>query len=206
MLKRLPVLMFGVLLAAPPALAQDMPPSAAVCAGCHGQEGLGQPNVAPMLAGLNADYMSEQIDLFLSGKRKDPVMTSMAALVSDPATRKQVSEYFAALPAPRVAEPEQRGDRVRFDSPAEKLVYQGDWERNIPACATCHGASGIGVGDFPRLAGQQEYYLNKQLTDWKQGKRSGDPLNMMSHIAVQLSDDEIKGLAGYFSTVAAGDK
>ena len=205
MLKRLPVLILGACIAAP-TLAQDMPPAAAVCAGCHGQEGLGQPNVAPMLAGLNADYLNQQIDLFLTGKRKDPVMTSMAAMVSDPTTRKQVMDYYAALSAPEVSQPEQRGSRVNFDIPAEQLVYQGDWERNIPACSTCHGPSGVGVAHFPRLAGQQEYYLAKQLTDWKQGSRTGDPLNMMSHIAVQLSDEEIKGLAGYFANVPAGDK
>ncbi|WP_028303717.1 c-type cytochrome [Oceanospirillum maris] len=204
MLKRLPVLMFGALLASPSAFAQDMPPTAAVCSGCHGQNGWGLANVAPMLAGLDAGYLSQQIDLFLTGKRKDPIMTAMSATVSDPAIRKQVSEYYASLPAPKVAKPEQRGDRVSFTSAAEKLAYQGDWDRNIPACATCHGPSGVGVDHFPRLAGQQEYYLAKQLNDWKQGKRSGDPLNMMSHIAVQLTTDEIKGLAGFFSTLPSG--
>lgn len=206
MLKRLQLLVLGAFLMSPPALAQDMPPAAAVCSGCHGQEGLGQANVSPMLAGLDADYMSQQIDLFLNGKRKDPIMSAMAPMVSDPKTRQEVLAYYASLPTPKVAEPEQRGHRVKFNSAAEKLVYQGDWDRNIPACATCHGPSGVGVGHFPRLAGQQEYYLAKQLKDWKQGQRSGDPLNMMSHVAVQLTDDEIKGLAGYFSTVAAGDK
>lgn len=201
MLKRLPFLILGAAIASPQVLAQEMPPSAAVCSGCHGQDGLGKPNIAPMLAGLNADYMSQQIDLFLSGKRKDPVMAAMAAPLADPNTRQQVIGYFAALPAPEVTSPEQRGDRIRFDSDAEKLAYQGDWSRNIPACATCHGSGGIGVGHIPQLAGQQEYYLAKQLQDWKQGQRTGDPLNMMGHIAGELTAAEIKGLAGYFSSL-----
>ncbi|MFG1488950.1 c-type cytochrome [Oceanospirillum sp. HFRX-1_2] len=206
MLKRLPLMILGTVLAAPQVMAQDAPPAAAVCVSCHGQSGLGQPNIAPMLAGLNADYMSQQIDLFLSGKRNDPVMTAMAAPLADRATRKQVLDYFSKMPAPEVAEPEYRGDRISFESEAEKLVYQGDWSRNIPACSTCHGASGIGVDHIPRLAGQQEYYLAKQLQGWKQGLRTGDPINMMGHIAGQLTESEITGLASYFSSVSSGVK
>jgi len=77
-----------------------------------------------MLAGLDADYMNQQIDLFLNGKRKDPVMAAMAATVSDPKIRQEVMAYYASLPAPEVAQPEQRGPRVSFNSAAEMLVYQ----------------------------------------------------------------------------------
>lgn len=206
MLKRLPLFVLGAFIASPPSFAQDMPHTAAVCASCHGQTGLGQPNVAPMLAGLDAGYLSDQIELFLNGSRKDPLMTAMSASVSDPAVRQQVVEYYASLPAPEVKQPEQRGDRIRFDTAAEKLAYQGDWNRNIPACATCHGPDGVGVGHFPRLAGQQEDYLARQLNHWKQGQRSGDPLNMMGHIATQLTSAEIEGLADFFSNVRGGDK
>jgi len=203
MLKRLPSMILGTALVAPQVImAQDVPPAAAVCVSCHGQSGLGQPNVAPMLAGLNTDYLNEQIDLFLSGKRKDPVMTAMSAPLADPAVRKQALDYFSNLSAPSIKDLEYRGDRLRFDTAAETLAYQGDWSRNIPACTSCHGASGMGVGHIPRLAGQQEYYLAKQLQDWQQGLRTGDPINMMGHVAGELSASEIKGLASYFSSLS----
>jgi cytochrome c553 len=39
-------------------------------------------------------------------------------------------------------------------------------------CATCHGEKGETVGeDFPRLAGQHESYLEKQLRDFQSGAR-----------------------------------
>lgn len=56
------------------ASALSIPEKASVCSGCHGQDGMGQPNIAPMLAGLNANYLNTQIELFLSGERQNVVM------------------------------------------------------------------------------------------------------------------------------------
>ncbi len=180
--------------------AAEMPAKAGVCTSCHGQDGKGQTNIAPMLAGLSAEYLDSQIQLFLSGERKDPLMSPMAKELSDPQIRKEVTEYYASLPSYEFTNLEQRGSQADISNPYRKLVYQGDWDRNIPACATCHAASGMGVGQFPRLASQHAYYLKKQLHDWKKGVRSGDPLNMMSTIAQKLTDDEIENLSFYFAS------
>jgi len=180
--------------------ATEMPAQAGVCASCHGQDGKGQPNIAPMLAGLSAEYLDSQIQLFLSGERKDPLMTPMAKELSDPQIRSEVTEYYASLPSYEFTDLEQRGSQADISNPYRKLVYQGDWDRNIPACSTCHAASGMGVGHFPRLASQHAYYLKKQLNDWKNGSRSGDPLNMMSTIAKKLTDEEIENLSYYFAS------
>ncbi len=180
--------------------ANAMPEKAGICTSCHGQDGKGQANIAPMLAGLNAGYLNQQIQLFLSGERKDPLMTPMAKELSDPQIRKEVTEYYSSLPTYEFTNLEQRGSQADISNPYRKLVYQGDWDRNIPACSTCHAASGMGVGPFPRLASQHAYYLKKQLHDWKNGARSGDPLNMMSTIAKKLTDDEIEKLSFYFAS------
>lgn len=181
--------------------ASSIPEKAAVCSGCHGQDGMGQANIAPMIASLNADYLNTQIELFLTGERQNTLMQGMAERLSDPNDRKEVVEYFANLPSYEFTDPEQRGDQADIQSPYRRLIFQGAWERNIPACATCHGASGMGVDKFPRLASQHADYLKAQLMAWKNGTRSGDPLNMMSTIAKNLTDKEIENLSYYFASL-----
>ena len=181
--------------------ASSIPEKTGVCSGCHGQDGMGQANIAPMIAGLNANYLNSQIELFLSGERQNAVMQGMAQEVSDPSIRKEVLEYYANLPSYEFTNPEKRGDQANILSPYRKLIFQGDWDRNIPACATCHGASGMGVDKFPRLASQHADYLKAQLMAWKNGTRSGDPLNMMSTIAKNLTDKEIENLSYYFASL-----
>ncbi|EQB8914478.1 c-type cytochrome [Vibrio fluvialis] len=180
--------------------AAAMPVQGEVCASCHGADGKGQPNVAPMLAGLDSQYLQTQIALFISGERQNPMMTAMAQGLSDSAVRKSVLDYYSALPTYQFTHLEQRGDQADISNPYRKLIYQGDWDRNIPACSTCHGASGMGVATFPRLASQHADYLKNQLHSWKNGTRQGDPLNMMATIAGKLTDDEIENLAFYFAS------
>ncbi|NOT15790.1 MAG: cytochrome c4 [Methylotenera sp.] len=64
-------------------------------------------------------------------------------------------------------------------------------------CAACHAPDGNSVITVnPKLAGQHPEYLQKQLTEFKSGKRANA---VMSGMAAGLSDDEIKDLATYFS-------
>ncbi len=66
------------------------------------------------------------------------------------------------------------------------------------ACAACHGADGNSmVPTFPKLAGQHESYLTKQLADFKSGART-DPT--MTGMAMPLSDQDMADLAAYFAS------
>lgn len=68
-------------------------------------------------------------------------------------------------------------------------------------CAACHGVNGqSGNPVWPNLAGQSAGYVAKQLKDFKSGIRK-DP--MMSGQAMGLSDNDIKNLAAYFSSLPA---
>jgi len=65
-------------------------------------------------------------------------------------------------------------------------------------CAACHGADGNSlVPTFPKLAGQHDTYISKQLTDFKKGDRK-DPT--MSAMAMPLGDQDVADLAAYFSS------
>ncbi|MDB6061895.1 MAG: cytochrome [Verrucomicrobiaceae bacterium] len=68
-------------------------------------------------------------------------------------------------------------------------------------CAACHGSDGNSAAPtFPKLAGQSERYLNKQLHDIK-GKVRVVPA--MAGIADNLSDQDIADLGAYFSSQKA---
>lgn len=64
-------------------------------------------------------------------------------------------------------------------------------------CAACHGADGNSTQPiYPKLAGQGAPYLDKQLHDFKSGKRDNA---IMKGMAAGLSDADMANLAAYFS-------
>ena len=68
-------------------------------------------------------------------------------------------------------------------------------EKSAP-CAACHGADGnSSAPNFPKLAGQYEGYLIKQLTEFRDGARKD---TLMSAQAASLSNEDIADLAAYF--------
>lgn len=71
----------------------------------------------------------------------------------------------------------------------------------MQVCSDCHGMVGNSINpNFPKLAGQQEDYLIAQLTNFRSHNRA-DPegFQYMWGIARHLTDEQIKGLAAYFS-------
>ena len=71
----------------------------------------------------------------------------------------------------------------------------------MQVCSNCHSVDGNSINpNFPKLAGQQEDYLVAQLTYFRSHNRS-DPegSEYMWGIARKLTDEQIKGLATYFS-------
>lgn len=66
------------------------------------------------------------------------------------------------------------------------------------SCAACHGPDGNSAApNFPKLAGQHESYIVKQLMDFKSGARK-DPV--MSAQAANLSEQDMADLAAYYSS------
>lgn len=64
-------------------------------------------------------------------------------------------------------------------------------------CSACHGPTGVSASPmFPNLAGQNDAYIIKQLTDFKSGARTNA---MMSPMAANLSDADMADLAAHFS-------
>jgi len=64
-------------------------------------------------------------------------------------------------------------------------------------CGACHGADGNSPSDgFPKLAGQHEPYLLKQLQDYKSGKRNNA---LMAGQVAALSEQDMADLSAFFA-------
>lgn len=67
-------------------------------------------------------------------------------------------------------------------------------------CGACHGADGnSAIANFPKLAGQNEKYLVKQMKDIKTGVR---PVVEMTGLLDSLNDQDLADLAAYFAKQA----
>lgn len=66
------------------------------------------------------------------------------------------------------------------------------------ACASCHGADGNSANpEWPKLAGQHDKYLAKQLANFKAGDRKNA---LMAPMAMGLSEQDMADIAAYFSS------
>lgn len=81
------------------------------------------------------------------------------------------------------------------------LYDSGDAARSLPACVSCHGAAGNStIAANPKLAGQIEGYVYKQLVDFTTPARNQP---VMSTYAKMLSDEEKKNIAAYLTVQKA---
>ncbi|MGJ8674770.1 MAG: c-type cytochrome [Pseudoalteromonas sp.] len=72
-------------------------------------------------------------------------------------------------------------------------------------CSACHGGDGnSAIAMNPKIAGQHEGYLVKQLTEFRLASRTGGKEGrnnaVMNGMAAALSDQDIADLAAYFSS------
>lgn len=66
-------------------------------------------------------------------------------------------------------------------------------------CAACHGADGNSVNpDWPKIAGQGEAYLVKQINDFRHDKRAEATMTPMAKGIA--SDEDVAHLSAYFSS------
>lgn len=155
---------------------------ASTCFGCHGDKGKSGNPQWPNLAAQQSVYIVKQLNAFKSGDRIHPVMQAQASKL----TAEDINNYGAYFTVQQAAK--AGGD------PA--LAQKGKGKATV--CLGCHGSSGEGNGEFPRLAGQHPAYLAQQLTHFKNGSRQN---SVMQTIAGNLSEENIKALAAYFGSL-----
>jgi cytochrome c553 len=167
---------------------------AAMCAACHGADGNGGADPSwPKLAGQDPDYIAKQLADFKAGRRKNPIMSGMAAALSA-SDMKNLAAYFASLKTkPGAAKSEELAKE------GGKIYRGGNAKTSVSACMSCHGPSGHGIPPrFPKVSGQKTTYTQNQLMAFKAGTRTNDS-DMMTRIAFRMSEEEIKAVAEYMA-------
>lgn len=175
---------------AKPDLAKGGAISSQVCAACHTADGSRGSPANPILQGQHPEYLVKQLTEFKAGKRKNAVMNGMAAPLSEEDIRNVAAFYASKTAKPGFAKSK---DTVAL---GEKIWRGGISERNVPACAGCHGPTGSGLpAQYPRLAGQHGDYVEAQMTAFRSGARANNAV--MTMVAAKMNDKEIKAVSDY---------
>ena len=161
----------------------------AVCAGCHGEDGVSTMDGVPNLA-AEPDYFTEYQLLYFRGEtRKNEQMMAVTKDLTDDDIR-DLGAYYASLPgAPAPSGPD----------PDPDLTKEGALLVKDRHCAQCHLPTFVGQGEIGRLAGQHEEAIIKALHDYQHGARRGRGNVIMPEIAYSMTEDDIKAVAHFMS-------
>jgi cytochrome c553 len=102
----------------------------------------------------------------------------------------------AAMPtaAASAAQPAAPGEVAAATKAGDAAAGQG----KAAACGACHGMDGNSSdAQYPKLAGQHEAYIVRQLTHFKAGQRQNP---IMMGMAAPLSEQDMRDLGAYFAS------
>jgi cytochrome c oxidase subunit 2 len=173
-----------------------------ICTACHGPNAEGNAALnAPANAGQDPWYMTRQLKNFrvgIRGAHSDDTfgaqMRPMAMMLADENDIADVVAYLASLPMPEPPE------TVEGDIEAGRKAYE--------TCIPCHGEFGQGAQslDAPRLSNQHDWYLVRQLDNFKEGVRGthqNDIYGAQMRIMAQMleTDEQVRAVAAYIATI-----
>ncbi len=172
-----------------------------LCVVCHGSNGEGNEAMkAPKLAGQPAWYLKHQLDAFRKGWRGTAdgdtfgmQMRPIAAIIAGQTTDDLIA-YIGTFPVTPVK------PTIAGDIAAGKAQFE--------ACAPCHGQNAEGLQQLsaPRLAGQDDWYLARQIKNFNSGLRGTHRddifgMQMRSMAAVLANDKAVDDVVAYISSI-----
>jgi cytochrome c553 len=171
----------------------------AMCIGCHGivgyQASFPEIYKVPKISGQGAKYIVSALTAYQKGERKHPTMRAVAVPMTEQ-DMADVAAYYSAhgviAGAPALPAAAEASAKVA------ELLKKG-------ACISCHGANFAAPIDptYPKIAGQHADYLFVSLKAYKteNNAKVGRANGVMGGIAKQFTNDEMKALAGYVSSL-----
>lgn len=161
------------------------------CSACHRVRAApdARPSIYPDLRGQPARYIVRQLYAFRNGLRQHRQMRQTAVMLGQGDAA--MARLYTEAPVPELSPPQAE---------MPPLVADGDWERGLPPCESCHSLDPGERGRLaPRLHGQNANYLSGQLRAYAEGRRMSDPMGRMRAFADELSESEISALADWYA-------
>ncbi len=207
----------AVVFASAAAHAQDLASGKDVfgpCAACHGANGEGgKGGEYPRLAGQPVSYLVDQLKAFQERRRINlPMFPYTEPRELSPADMKDVAAYLHGIELPTEAPqlPETASALERLEAAAKVLVVPkvaGDVEKGKATfhkkCAGCHGSSGQGKKDFPRLTGQWPSYLVRQSEKMRAGERLHEGDTPQSDVLHRVKPQELTDVLAWLTAIQA---
>ncbi|MDB4224864.1 cytochrome c, partial [Granulosicoccus sp.] len=89
---------------------------------------------------------------------------------------------------------------IPFALPVSASSGLAEYEKPWEICALCHSLDGDSrMAKFPKLAGQPELYIEKQLQDFLTGSRFNDG-GQMSSIVTEVAEEDFQAIAIWFAS------
>ncbi len=173
-------------------LARGKQIASTVCLACHGLDGISPVSANPNLAGMPTEYIAKQLEAYKSGKRANPIMQGMAANLT-PDDMKALGDYYFAQrgKTQAVARDKKQAER------GQQIYRVGIAEAKVPACASCHAGTGVGIpAAYPKLQGQWPEYTLGQLKAYASGERKNAEMNA---IVSRLKESDLVALSEYIA-------
>ena len=173
-----------------------------ICTACHGPNAEGNPALnAPANAGQDPWYLTRQLKNFRVGIRGahpgDTFGAQMRPMAMMLANEQDITDVVAYLTSIAMPEPVQT---VEGDVEAGKKAYK--------TCVPCHGEFGEGAKalDAPRLSNQHDWYLVRQLENFKAGIRGShqnDVYGAQMRIMAQMlqTEEQVRDVSAYIATI-----
>jgi len=162
------------------------------CVACHGAAGNSTITQNPKLAGQHEAYIQKQLHNFKGPDRNNAIMTGIAKALGEDDVRNIAAFLEQQKPAPGSARNKNTVDL------GKKIYRAGIAEKQVPACAGCHGPNGAGIpAQYARIAGQHQDYTIAQLTNFRTGTRANSA--QMTAVGKRMSDEEMQAVADYIA-------
>ena len=178
------------------------------CVACHGGDGNGNKALnAPKIAGLQDWYIARQLNHFKIGARgriqRDLTGQQMRpmAMALDETAINNLAFYITSLEgSPGLETTVAEASSSSQPSMSQMMASATPASLNTSeplysTCTACHGENGEGKQwlGAPRLSGQHDWYLERQLKNWQEGIRGTHPQDVygfqMRPMAMVLSDE-----------------
>ena len=166
------------------AVAETIEEKASLCAACHGENGISQDRMVPLIWGQQEGYLYLQLRDYKRGTR---VAETMSAVVEglEKEDLLALAEYFSKKPWPNLQQPRA----------SDAVAARARQANTSVGCTGCHLNSYQGDSSVPRLAGQSKEYLDQTIADFRSHKRNNNP--GMSSLMNAATDEDLAAITAY---------